>query len=321
MFCSTIIPTVGRASLERAVSSVLSQDFPAAESEVIVVNDSGQALEQAEWMASPRVQVATTRRRERSVARNTGAALARGGYLHFLDDDDWLLPGALAAFQDLALRSPQAAWLYGVSRLVDRQGGELIELHHGLNGNCFIQVMSGEWVPLQSSLVKAEAFFKLGGFNPAITGPEDVDLCRRVALTGELAGTEAPAACIGMGSQGSTTDYQRSPSFSRLAREQILENPGVFRRMFTSAGLAAAPGWYGRMARVYLTSAAWNLRRGRGLHALSRTGFCLTAMLLAGVRLFSPRYWAALFTHYDSPTFRRPRKTSAKPNAAFRGSV
>ena len=76
MFATTIIPTIGRATLSRAVRSVLDQAFDAADFEVIVVNDSGSPLPDAEWRRSERVRVVDTRRRERSVARNTGAAVA-----------------------------------------------------------------------------------------------------------------------------------------------------------------------------------------------------------------------------------------------------
>jgi glycosyltransferase involved in cell wall biosynthesis len=44
MFCSVIIPTIGRTTLDRAILSVLNQDFSQDEFEVIVVNDSGQTL-------------------------------------------------------------------------------------------------------------------------------------------------------------------------------------------------------------------------------------------------------------------------------------
>jgi len=37
------------------------------------------------------------------------------------------------------------------------------------------------------SLIKAQPFFQLGGFNPAICGTEDEDLCRRFAFWGEFA--------------------------------------------------------------------------------------------------------------------------------------
>src|SRR5258706_696371 len=186
LFCSTIIATIGRATLNRAGESVLCQECDQPH-EVIVVNDTGQPLPPADWQQAARVKVVDTARHERSVARNTGAAIARGKYLHFLDDDDWLLPEALQALKELAQQAEENAWLYGSTQLVDRQGNPLIELHHGLNGNCFVQVLAGEWIPLQASLIPAEAFFEVGGFDLRLSGSEDIDLCRRIALTHDLA--------------------------------------------------------------------------------------------------------------------------------------
>jgi len=76
MFCSTIIPTISRPTLARAVQSVLEQDFTAADFEVIVVNDSGKPLPADERQKSKRVHVLETNRRERSMARNIGAAIS-----------------------------------------------------------------------------------------------------------------------------------------------------------------------------------------------------------------------------------------------------
>jgi glycosyltransferase involved in cell wall biosynthesis len=184
MYCSTIIATVNRPTLTRAVNSVLDQDFPSAHHELIVVNDSGLLLEAEVWQDSSNVRIIATQRRERSVARNSGAAIARGRYLHFLDDDDWLLPGALQALWTIAEES-QKEWVYGGTQLVDRKGKELIQLDHGLRGNCFTQIMAGEWIPLQSSLILSESFFQIGGFSPSLAGPEDIDICRKMALHGE----------------------------------------------------------------------------------------------------------------------------------------
>lgn len=55
-----------------------------------MVNDSGRSLPYMDWQNSPHVQIIEANQHERSVARNTGAAIARGIYLHFLDDDDWM---------------------------------------------------------------------------------------------------------------------------------------------------------------------------------------------------------------------------------------
>jgi len=120
MFCSTVIPTIGRPTLTRAVESVLSQKLPDDEFEVIVVNDTGTPLARSAWQESERALTVTTNRRERSVARNTGAAIASGEYLHFLDDDDWLLEGALAEFRTLASESEEAL-IYGTAELIDRE--------------------------------------------------------------------------------------------------------------------------------------------------------------------------------------------------------
>jgi glycosyltransferase involved in cell wall biosynthesis len=301
MFCSTIIPTVARPTLTRAVDSVLSQALAADDFEVIVVNDSGQPLPQAKWQGSERVRIINTNRRERSVARNTGAAVAQGRYLHFLDDDDWLFPDALQHWWALC-ESSDAAWLYGSTQLVDRQQKPIIRLHHGLGGNCFAHVMAGEWIPLQASLIRAEAFFASGGFNPLISGPEDIDLLRRIALDGDLAETDKLVAYVARGEEGSTTDYGRHAEMRRWSREGTLDQPGVFARFRTSADSSYLRG---RVLRVYLTSAVWNLQHGRLCTAVSRAAFSLAALVLAGGHVFSPTYWRALATDYENKTFGR----------------
>lgn len=301
MFCSTIIPTIARPTLARAVKSVLTQTFSADEFEIIVVNDSGKPLPGADWQCEERVRVIDTNRRERSFARNSGAAIAKGRYLHFLDDDDWVYPDAFQNIWELAQVS-QADWLYGSSQLVDRQDQPLIELHHGMNGNCFVQVMAGEWIPLQASFIKTEAFFACGGFTPLVHGPEDVDLVRRIALRGDIAGTRAIVACIGMGTECSSTDYNRSPQYSRWAREKILNEPGVFTRLRASA---CDSYWQGRLVRIYLTSVIWNLQYRKGFAAASRGVSGAVGFLLAGPHIFGAAFWRGLKSPYISWTFLR----------------
>jgi glycosyltransferase involved in cell wall biosynthesis len=283
IFCSTIIPSVGRLMLARAVESVLQQDLCDAVFEVIVVNDSGSPLPKGDWQKSERVQIVNTNRRERSVARNTGATLARGKYLHFLDDDDWIVPGAFQHFWELSQVS-SAKWLYGMTQLTDRLNRPTIQLCHELQGNCFLQAMAGEWIPLQSSFIDRQAFLKIGGFNPLLAGPEDIDLLRRMLLAEETAETPYIVATLAMGEGESTTDYSQHSSASRQARESVLDAPNAHRRMRSSA---VDDFWHGRMLRIYLTSFIWNLQRHLFLKATSRAVFALFTLLTAGNRLIS----------------------------------
>lgn len=301
LFCSTIIPTIARPTLKRSVQSVLEQSLPWAGFEVIVVNDSGQPLPDEAWLRSEGVVVIQTNHVERSVARNTGAAIAQGKFLHFLDDDDCLLPGAMQVFWSLAQNNP-ADWLFGGSQLIDRHGNPLINLCPEMSGICFTQMMSGEWIPLQASLIRAETFFAVGGFTPRLHATEDVDLCRRVALRGELAGTSELVARIGMGRENSSTDISRANEFSRQARERILNEPGVFPRMRLSA---RSSEWKGRITRIYLTSVLWNIRQRKGFTAASRMIWSAASLVLAGKSLFSPQYWQAVTHSYQSRTFAR----------------
>lgn len=301
MFCSTIIPTVGRESLGRAVESVLSQTFTSADFEIIVVNDAARPLPTAAWQRSARVRIITTQQHERSIARNTGAAMARGRYLHFLDDDDWLAPDALRHFWERGA-DKDVAWLYGITQLVDRAGRSIIQLDHRLEGNCFLPVMAGEWIPLQASLIGANVFFHIGGFNPLLSGPEDIDLLRRVALWHELAAVPEVVAFIEMGEEGSTTNYEQHSLYSRWAREKILDEPTSFDRLRASKRDAF---WSGRLVRLYLTSSVWNARRFRLLTATSRAIKTLSGCVAAGSHLFAPTFWRAVTQPYASKTFAR----------------
>lgn len=289
MFCSVIVPTIGREVLSRAVLSILQQTFSAEGVEVIVVNDSGQPLAKAAWQDRENVQMVTTQRRERCFARNTGAAMAQGRYLIFLDDDDWLLPKALAHFWELAHRQPEAVWLYGGIQVVDEQGACLAEVNSRLSGNCFAQIVGGAWAPIQASMIQTQAFFAVGGYNPAIIGTEDLDLCRRLALQGDFANTPAPVACLFRGETWDTsTNYLRAPEDTLRSRDIVLNAPQAFRRLIRSADSSY---WHGRILRVYLSLVRFHLRDRRLFKAASRAWFGFLGMMFARLHVLAPTYW------------------------------
>ncbi|MGD2159307.1 MAG: glycosyltransferase family A protein [Anaerolineales bacterium] len=292
---STIIPTIGRATLSHAVQSVLDQQFDQADFEIIVVNDSGISMVYKDWQDFHNLQIIHTNRRERSVARNAGAAIAQGNYLHFLDDDDWMLPGAFHHFWEL-IQQKKAAMYYGGYRFVDSRGVTLEECFPNEGGNCFIRFMSGEWQPLQASLFDARIFHSIGGFASLELlrgGDEDVDLTRRISLQADIAGVTKLVAAIRIGRSESTTNYTNLKEQSRVSREKVLHVPGAFARLRDSAISRPADlcYWQGRVAWVYLTSVLWNLQHKKPFTAASRLIYGLTSFILAGKNVISPSFW------------------------------
>ncbi|GJG86514.1 hypothetical protein tb265_16950 [Gemmatimonadetes bacterium T265] len=112
---SVVIPTYRRAEyLQAALDSVFGQTRPPRE--VIVVDDGSPddtAARLAPLAQAGRIRYVRQANAGMSAARNAGAALATSAYLLFLDDDDLLVPTALAWLVDEIERDPAVGFVYG----------------------------------------------------------------------------------------------------------------------------------------------------------------------------------------------------------------
>jgi glycosyltransferase involved in cell wall biosynthesis len=293
--CSVIIPTIGRETLTRAVTSILEQDFDAGEFEIIVVNDSGNPLPDKPWMKAAHVRILETDHLNRSAARNYGAAAARGRYFHFLDDDDYMLPEAFKLLYEKADAS-QSGWVYGGYQLVNNQGDLIKQIIPLETGNCFIQMIAFEWIPLQSSWIRSDAFFRCGGFASLESlggGFEDIDLSRLVAYSDNFARVDASTAVIRFGDASSTTNYSNLVRQNRISREKCLNLPGAFNRMRSSARSSAnqAAYWHGKIFYYYLTSLKWNLRQKLFIRAIMRGVYLLFALVTSVPFFLFSSFW------------------------------
>jgi glycosyltransferase involved in cell wall biosynthesis len=298
MFISTIIPTIGRSTLSRAVYSVLEQNFRQEECEVIVVNDSGRDLPLQEWQQHANVRIITTNRQNRSFARNTGASVAAGRYFHFLDDDDWMLPGAFDAFWETT-KNTSAAWIHGAFRLVDNAGEKLVDVFSDEKGNCYINLVPWEWLPLQASIVDARAFFRVGGFamlESLMGGFEDIDLTRQIALYFDFMNVSRLLAVIRTGDEGSTTNYADMFAQNRCSREKNLGMQGSYQRMVASArdNSLRHGYWYGKVVYYLLGSAQRNFRSRRFLVSIRRMLCAMAGVVAARNHLLHTDFWNAV---------------------------
>ncbi|MGD8751944.1 MAG: glycosyltransferase family A protein [Anaerolineales bacterium] len=298
MFISTIIPTIGRPTLARAVYSVHDQKFKREACEVIVVNDSGRDLSANDWQKLPNVKTVSTNRLNRSIARNTGAAIATGRYLHFLDDDDWMLPGAFKVFWESAQNS-SAAWIHGAFSMVDNNGDKIVNIYPDESGNCLINLFSWEWLPLQASLVDANAFFKVGGFAMLESlkgGFEDIHLAREIAHRYDFLNVPNLVACVRSGDKGSTTNYEDMFIQNRQSREIILDMQGTYQRLISSArdNKMCQGYWHGKIIYYLLGSAVKNMRDWRFFTAGSRLFHIPMSLFMSGKYLLRADYWHGL---------------------------
>ena len=202
---SVVIPTRNRpVEFDRALRSVLAQE--GASLEVIAVIDGASdadlaAYRQLDAAADPRVRLHPLPQRAAghgpSFSRNTGAALAQGDYLAFLDDDDvWDDPQHLqrcatslqasATRVDLFLADQQAVfhdgrlpteplWIRGAERFAtgptDAVGSRAIDADGLLKLPGFAH--------LNCSIYRRSFFETLGGLDESLRYEEDRDIFLR----------------------------------------------------------------------------------------------------------------------------------------------
>src|SRR5258707_3910833 len=114
VFVSVLIDTYNHESfIEQAIVSVLEQDFPDAEREIIVVDDgSTDGTSEIVKKFEPRVRLLRKMNGGQASAFNAGIPECKGEIVAFLDGDDWWAPGKLQAGARGLCRGP-SSWVGG----------------------------------------------------------------------------------------------------------------------------------------------------------------------------------------------------------------
>jgi glycosyltransferase involved in cell wall biosynthesis len=210
--------------LSEAIESVLGQEHRLRSFEVVVVDDHGTDEETREvlehWaLEDPTVRVLrNTRVGGPATARNVGVAAAAGEWVAFLDADDVWLPGGLQARWEVVEAQAGAEWI-GADFQEWNENGSLEATGHYHKDDFVGRILASAYRSgralrlerpishfLRSSLtwtgtviVKWALVRQVGGFHPALRGPEDLHLWYRLALRSELllrsaGGRAVPAA-------------------------------------------------------------------------------------------------------------------------------
>jgi len=194
MLVSVVIPTHNRPDvLPSVLESLRCQTLSAAEYEIVVVDDgSTPPAVLPEEAETPQMTLIRLEGVERSLARNTGAAAARGELLVFIDDDIIVPPdfleAHLRAYREwpdviasgkVVLPEAAAAAPFGRFRKALEEGND--SLPRGL-------MKSPSACAAGNMSIARSTFAEIGGFDPALTSGEDQDLAlRHTARGGRLA--------------------------------------------------------------------------------------------------------------------------------------
>ena len=248
MKLSVVIPAYNRErTVGRTVESVLACGVPA---EVVVVDDgSKDGTADAARAFGPAVNVVRQANGGPAVARNTGAAVAAGDVLAFLDSDDEWLPGVAADAVAALERHPEVDVLFcetlcgnpadGYRPLSETTGrgrfGEL--LTHPLEPDLFaldrtalVRAMTDRnQMFLGSTFVRRAALAASGLFDPGLFGGEDYELCLRLAARHRVAFLARPLARYEKHPGGLSADPDRMAREFALAMRRFARLPELTR--------------------------------------------------------------------------------------------
>ena len=193
MFLSFIVPVYNaEAYLEECLCSLLEQDIPSGEYEVICVND-GSTDGSREILSSfaaqfPNLVLIDQANSGVSAARNAGLKAARGAFVWFVDADDFLRPNILSVLFGMSRETPCDRILVGGYQFKDALSPQETELSR--EGNLPINTPGPDAVVWRSLFRRAFLSEHVLSFRyPQLTHGEDglfmyeVSCCSPVTVT------------------------------------------------------------------------------------------------------------------------------------------
>lgn len=296
LLVSVVIPTYNRAEIiSRTIDDVFRQTY--RNLELIVVDDGSvdDTRTQLEKYGD-RIQVIAQSNRGPAVARNRGAAAARGEIIAFQDSDDAWKPEKLARQVSLLEKMGRSVpcCLCNADMVLDGKATttfdySLIRPQHGeglwLNVG---DVLATRFVLFnQTVAIWRDAFERAGGFDETLKYLEDYDLPLRLALQGPWGFIKEPLVVYTGASAGSFSQQALSDPITLQQCEMT-----IVRRMIQ---LVEGSERHARM-KMYLRRRAKRSRRGLREISLRRTNLSVARPV---ARLIGT------FAHYEEALFRR----------------
>lgn len=234
---SVIVRTMGRDSLQRAISSALLQTYPRVEIVVVDAVGDGSVLVLADDLASGRVRlIESGQRMRRSLAANQGLESADGEWLLILDDDDWLYPDHVSKLVNAVTHAKDTLAAHTAVECVSHDGS--------LTGRVFDfpfaprELRYGNFMPIHGVLFSRQLLIKGCRFDVDFDLYEDWDFWLQVEQ--HTAFTFVPkvsaAYLVGGGSGAGVrvdADVARRATEAIYRKWGVLQSDGVFHELIS----------------------------------------------------------------------------------------
>lgn len=185
----------GERYLDQALASLAAQTF--ADFEIVLVAHGPTAATEtivSQWVRrEPRLRVVRQPRLSLWQAHTLAARAARAPLLARLDADDMARPGRLARQVAMFAADPALGFAGSAVEIVDARGRSLTILRNP-SGHAAIVAALGECCPIVHStlMVRAELFWRAGGYREGLNISEDYDLYTRLAEVARGANSSEP---------------------------------------------------------------------------------------------------------------------------------
>jgi glycosyltransferase involved in cell wall biosynthesis/LmbE family N-acetylglucosaminyl deacetylase len=169
--------------LAEALDSISLQNYPNIEVIVVSAQPTHRPLP-AKCGPFPLRLVGTGTRLPRSIAANLALQNARGEFLLFLDDDDWLMPGHIARLVEVLAKHPHSPAAYTGISLVDAKGtptGQDFDLPYDA-----VRQMAGNMTPIHAVLFRAASKDLGVKFDEQLDRLEDWDFWLQMSRLGPI---------------------------------------------------------------------------------------------------------------------------------------
>lgn len=174
----------GAGFIAETLESLLHQEYD-GEVEVIVCDD-GSKDETPEILRGfgDRITFISQKNAGVSEARNQGAKHATGELIGFIDQDDQWEPQLLRTLVPMLLDHPHWGLVYADSWIIDAKGEKRGRRRTYLEyeeGWIFTRLLSGNFIPIETSIIRRELFERVGGFDRSLRYLEDFEINLRLS--------------------------------------------------------------------------------------------------------------------------------------------